>query len=363
MQETNKVYNEIRDILFSKMNNPTFTYDKEILYTPFGKEFPGMSENFFTEKGSAQFENIYGNIIGIEIYRWHIKKNDGFYKFNPCLKANIYMMKKSKKINLFKLLVISGHTISIPLMSWFKIPKKLLEEKEGETITQNKTLLNKAIDLNKKYYLLSQIQEERKNQRYNSPNIKLYENEIEKIKTALDKTKKEAAYFNKLLEKYSTFNVEIIGNAIQQLMNVVENDEYVYLEINPNSKKFKKFWMFDKNEIINVILQKNKTNDFYRWYEDSVILSTTNKKDYDRNITFYWAVYNDIMCNTKFKKFNYVKDFVDNLIEYRFNNNLIEFTQKDMLIFLKDYITKNKDSIIENHYQNPKQKILNKKTT
>lgn len=69
------------------------------------------------------------------------------------------------------------------------------------------------------------------------------------------------------------------------------------------------------------------------------------------------------MCNTKFKKFNYVKDFVDNLIEYRFNNNLIEFTQKDMLIFLKDYVTKNKDSIIENHYQNPKQKILNKKTT
>lgn len=360
-----KLYSDIREILLSKLNNQNFNYEHKQLYLPHERYCPGISENYYNEKGQVEFQNINGDRIRLEISRWHEdKQKNGWYNSIPCLIAKIYITKENEKKELFELSVNGTDKAYIGKVSDFKIPMKILKEKQVENIIEHKTLIQKAFDLNKKYYILKRLKMEKTNERdqkINNVNYKIrksYADKIKNIEANLIETKKEADLFNNLLKKYSTFNVEIIGNAVQQLMNTVESDEYIYLEINSNSSKFKKFWQFNKNEIINVILKKDKTNDFYRWYEDSVILSTIDIKDYDKNITFYRAVYNNIMCYTKFNKFNYIKDFIDNLINYRFNNNLIEFTEKDILLFMKDYVTKNKDSIIKNYYQNPKQKIL-----
>lgn len=354
------LYNEVRNILLSKLDNQNFNYKREQLYLPHEKYCPGTSENYYNEKGCVSFQNINGEIINIEISRWHEAEKNEWYNYNPCLIAKIYKIKDNKKQILFELNVESNKKTYIGKISDKKIPTIVLEEKE--IIKNNKTLLNKVTDLNNKYMLLEQIKSEKINERnkkidyYVSKIKKEYIDKLEKIEEKLNHTKKETEIFNNLLKKYSTFNLDIIGNAIKDLMNLVENDEYVYLEIDRNLDKFKKFVQFDKNKITNIIINKEKINNLNEWYEDSLVLSKNDIKNYNKNITFYTFFLNYIRCNIDYDKFGYIKDFIDNIIEYRFNNNLIEFTEKDMLLFMKDYVTKNKDNIVNYYFKDKKYK-------
>ena len=82
-----------------------------------------------------------------------------------------------------------------------------------------------------------------------------------------------------------------------------------------------------------------------------------NIKD-DKIITLYSLQKGHAICNINFGKFDYAKDFIDNLIQYRFQNKMDKITEKDMLLFLQNYIIQHKDEIMKKYESKFDIKIL-----
>ena len=131
-------------------------------------------------------------------------------------------------------------------------------------------------------------------------------------------------------------------------------------------------WDEDVKTVVNIIITKNKLLDNYdstnqpksKIYEfvengDALLLSEQDidvKKE--KQITFYNLTDGHIESRVNFGKFDYVKDFIDNIIQYRFQNNLDKITEKDMLLFLQNYIIQYKDVIVKNYESKFDSKVL-----
>ena len=89
-----------------------------------------------------------------------------------------------------------------------------------------------------------------------------------------------------------------------------------------------------------------------------------NYSDINPNIIFKQVNIrkNDFHCNVRYGKFDYVKDFMDNVIRYRINNNRKDIDKSQLYELLRLFVIDKKD-IIEKKYQqtfNQQQEALKK---
>ena len=75
-------------------------------------------------------------------------------------------------------------------------------------------------------------------------------------------------------------------------------------------------------------------------------------------ITIYKLKGNQLISNINFNKFGYVKEFINNIIQFRFQHNKIKFNEKDILSYMKNFILERKDTILENQKKKLEEKIL-----
>ena len=72
-------------------------------------------------------------------------------------------------------------------------------------------------------------------------------------------------------------------------------------------------------------------------------------------------ILDDQLIEVQLTIFSQRKKFIDDIVQYRFQHSIIEFSEKDMLLFIKKYLTDNKDTIIKNYSAEIEEKVLNLK--
>lgn len=405
-EKVDNLYSQVKNIILSKNDNQSFDYKYKQHHLYEESEYPGISKNYYNESGSVEFKNINDKIIRLEIYRWHPHKHNGCSGLNgnPCLTAVIYTIENEEKQILWELNVKSGTLYYKAEVSSLEIPNDILQEKhiasnsnihENEVTADEIKLQNQTIELQEtrilfdeitnlynKYKSAEQIKEEfllkRKKEIEETTEkiIKSYSQKLTQNNEDIISAKKELNDFDKLFAKYSTFNMNLVGMSIQRLISIVESEEYLYEQV---THKFKKrvygvmdSWDEDTQTKARIVVRKDKLMNCYDSSckseskitqlvknGDVLLLSEQDINNHNnKKITFYTSQDGQVVCHVDFGKFDYIKEFIDGIVQYRFQNDMIEFTEKDMLSFMRSFITGHKDIIMKNYSSRMKEKAL-----
>lgn len=201
----------------------------------------------------------------------------------------------------------------------------------------------------------------------------------EKINLAENSTKSlesELGHYTKLLESYSTFEAEMIGEIIEKLVTLIEGEDYSYQKaIHETYDRIPTVYGGECFKAIKRILMIAKGTQNQKSYfdnneqEDEVyklvknghgFVLAKNPNAYNKTIAFYVSTGKGVKCLIDFNKFSYVKDFIDLVIQYRFENHLDEISEKELLSLMSGFILSSKE-IIEDNYRKralEKQKYL-----
>ena len=205
--------------------------------------------------------------------------------------------------------------------------------------------------------------------------IKSYSQKLTQNDKDITFAKKELNAFDKLFAKYSTFDINLVGKAIQQLISIVENEEYIYKQVTHKFKivqfGFIDSWTEDVQIKVKIIVRKDKLINCYESSDsgeskidelvkngDALLLTEKDKDNNDEKCIFYTSQDGQVICNVDFGKFDYIKKFIDSIIQYRFQNDLTKFTEKDMLSFMKNFLIEHRDIILKNYSSKIKEKAL-----
>lgn len=400
-EKIDNLYNKVKDILLSKKDNDSFNYEHKQHHLYEESKCPGISKNYFNENGNVEFENSNGEIIRIEISRWHPHKHNGFSGLNgnPCLNAKIY----SNEQLIWELEVRSGTLTYHAEVSSLELPINSIKEKEIENnleqannprIDNNKSttdaensietpiLFEEFKKIQSKNLSIEQSNEALLAQRDSEIKketeriIKFYEEKIKQNNAENYSTKKQIRKLEENILKYSTFDLELLGNCLEQLVSIFEGESFLYREAVHNSKITKHgtmdSWEEDVKTKVKMIIKESKLTNNYN--SDSNTNSAIDKLINDGNaivleekdfflrdsdvITIYSLKDNQLISNINFNKFDYVKEFIDNIIQFRFQHNKIKFNEKDILNYMKSFILEKKDMILKNQNKKLEEKIL-----
>ena len=161
--------------------------------------------------------------------------------------------------------------------------------------------------------------------------------------------------YNNILEVYSTFDIDSIGKAIAFIVSSIEEKDYIFqraihdtflwhsyvndggYERNNNKicivieKALKRDIYSDKNLMNNCIKKLIKE-------EKAILLDESSYTRYDNyKVTFYNSI-TSINKNIDLSSFPYIKDFIDYVVQYRFDNNLINIDFQELNYLSYDFI-------------------------
>lgn len=222
-------------------------------------------------------------------------------------------------------------------------------------------------------YLSSQDEEQKLYKKMNheiaesARKIKLsYQEKIDLSKKNCTALKQELENHRNLLEKYSTFDSELIGSVIEKLITLFEGEEYSCQEANHETYEYKSTVFgsesFKVNKKILMIVKGSQKQEYYHDYNEQdneinrlmsneqAFILAESKYNYSKNITFYTVYEGKLKSLIDFNKFSYVKDFIDLVVEYRFKNNLDKVSEKELLSLMSELVL-NKKEIIEDNYK------------
>lgn len=204
-EQVDNLYSQVRDIILSKSNNRSFNYQKKQHYLYEENEWPGISEDYYNESGTIEFENVNDETIVIEIDRWHPHRHNGYSGLNaiPCLSAIIYVKNADNKQVLWKLEVSSGTLHYKAEVTSLEIPRDDLREKGEEEKVQE------AIGDEMK------MLETRISERYKNASNRYIAASKEKEALLLDREEKIAKSIEEIMLAYST-KLDQCDSAISQ---------------------------------------------------------------------------------------------------------------------------------------------------
>lgn len=232
--------------------------------------------------------------------------------------------------------------------------------------------LFEILDSTRNKYLLSQEEEKVIYRKMNeeleqaTQRIRLsYQEKINTSKNNCQSLKKELANYKKLLEKYSTFDSKMIGNIIAQLVSIIEGEEYSYQEATHKTYKYESTVFgsesFRTNKKLLMIVKGNeKYASYYDYNEQNnvvyklvksgqAIVLSESEFDYDKKIVLYTCNEGSVESLIDFNKLSYVKEFVNLVIQYRYEKHLENISEKELLNIVSQFILSKKELIEENY--------------
>ncbi len=186
---------------------------------------------------------------------------------------------------------------------------------------------------------------------------------------------KEAAIKEKTeqIKQYSTFDAYLLGEAIRSLMEYVEGKEYVYSQVehtygDPRKPKDDNL----ESDDVRMVVQKNKDRNSFTSVSKqmskiddlvsqgyAVVLSESDFFAWDGGLV---RVYNskddEFNCTIKFGAFDYVREFIELVIQYRVDNGLVKFSQEDMLKCLQVFALEYQSVLKTQQKELPSDRVL-----
>lgn len=394
------LYEEVRKIVLKYQNDENCYYKKEQhhLYENVGWE---VEKKFYNENGKVQFMNMDGNLVEVEIYRWHNHQHNGYSGLcgAPCLEATIYLTKEERQ-KVWELKICCGTLHYDGSVSALELPMDILRKKEEsleETLEEKDTTVlvgKEALKERESLFTLVSKQQEkirfflekkeailknrdRELEEAKKKIISSYSIELSETEKETNLLRQELDEFSSLLHQYSTFDSVVISDIISQLISIYEEEKYSSTTLQYPSKRrvhgVMDSWEEDVDTRIRVIGSDLILSNYLhsKPLSDEVVceLISTGKvfllskesgylQD-NRNITFYHFTDGKFYCQVDFGEFGYVKDFIEQLVQYRLEANLENITIEEITFALKNYLHQHQENVIVLHGEKIKQKISN----
>ena len=226
------------------------------------------------------------------------------------------------------------------------------------------TILFEALKLTNDDYLTSKKEEDTIYDNLNkdiaeaTKKIKLeYQEKINIVSEKSNSIYQKLETYKKLLKNYSTFDAETIGNIISQLMSINEEKNFSYQTVNYKTYEHEFSVLFETNIKLCMIVNENiklenwddlskKNNTVEKLVNngDVLVLSIKNcSYDYDKKIKFYTSNDGTLISLIDFGEFSYIKEFIDTVIQYRYENKLENISEKELLNIMKQFILNKKN--------------------
>ena len=237
------------------------------------------------------------------------------------------------------------------------------------SIVDDRSIIDELTEAYKRYYGATQKQEEiskEKESKIKEAIEKIaaqYKEEIDNRNLEVKDTKTKLEEYDSLIIKYSTFDIDLIGKAIAQIISSLSDKKYVYDLVENVYEEFIPDIMGDriqstKRERVYIIVESSKYEKHYRRYElcenainelvkskDAILLSKHNNDD---DITLLTSKNSEISFNINFDDYEYIKDFIMELVQYRFQRKIDKFTKDDMNLCVERFIEKSEKIKIQN---------------
>lgn len=189
---------------------------------------------------------------------------------------------------------------------------------------------------------------------------------LEEIEKRITENKQEIDNCHALMLKYSTFNAELIGHVIEELIKIIEGEDFKFqiaehkishLQYNIWSQPYESVV---KKRVQLIVNAKKLRSEYYQSLHseseitglintgNAILLGEAKYFDTDK-IKFYDVKDNQIVCLANFGRFDYIKDFIDDVIEYRYANALEEISEAELVNLLQDFINSHQDIITRNY--------------
>lgn len=192
-----------------------------------------------------------------------------------------------------------------------------------------------------------------------------YAKQQEPIYKEIGEARKKIENNCKKIQLFSTFDSKIIGEILEQLVTIFEGEEYCYQETTFQTTKIE-HCVFDRVESkvdkeIRIIIKAdckrekydNRFSGLYRFVSDgNVIMLCEDEYRLEPDISFNHSnIRNtDIESNVKYGKFDYVKEFMNGVIDFRIANKMVNINKSDLYKLLGEFLAERKD-FIESNYQ------------
>lgn len=176
---------------------------------------------------------------------------------------------------------------------------------------------------------------------------------------------RELENYKKLLEVYSTFDSKMIGHIIEKLVSLIEGEEYSYQEATHETYEYEPTVFgsesFKTNKKLLMIVKGNRKQDYYYDYDTQnneiyklvqsgqAFVLMESKFNYRKQITFYTANEGSIRSLIDFNKFEYVKKFINLVVQYRFEKHLDEISEKELLSIMSEFILSEREMMEDNY--------------
>lgn len=205
---------------------------------------------------------------------------------------------------------------------------------------------------------------------------KLYGAKIMEKKTDSNENFKKYLEISNILDKYSSFDVNIIGPVLADLMTKIEGKKYIFYNLeyngifNRNVVDYKKKAVFISKESERKELEAAcviKPEALFSDYKQYCLLDSYN--DYGENIVTVYKCYNksnlvgDLCLKIElefpyldFQK-SYVKDFIDYIIDIKIKNDIKDISKEELELFLAEFL-KNYE-VCDNPLPKKKKKVKN----
>ena len=194
-----------------------------------------------------------------------------------------------------------------------------------------------------------------------------YAKTIEENNITLKDAQEQLYIFDGKVDEYSSFNALEFGDILADLVTIMEGEKYIYQEavhhtriLKPNRLTREKGLIDASFNIRMITKDKVKTQVYYssRDYVDSpiqellengsAILLEDTEKPRETMIKFYKSQSGKVKSLANYGKFDYVKEYIDGVINYKYQNNNWDITQEELLLLLSEFIKAYPDLIMDN---------------
>ena len=392
-EKAEELYERIRSIILSNKNNKNCKYNLKQHHLYEESEYPGISKHFYNETGSYEFRNNKGKGIIVEISRWHNHQHNGWSGLNgnPCLYAQIYILNMDKKELLWELkieartLYWKAQATSLDIPEEYLIPRPKITKKRPKKATNkvypewaiidDRSIDNALTEVYKCYYSASQKKDEITKEKESKIKQAIeeitaqYKKEINNSTLEVKNTKTKLDKYDSLVTKYSTFNVDLIGNAIAKLITTISGKKFLYKTVVDKYQKRVHGPIDSWDEITKreakIIVDSNKAQNVYdnsyadgyekyaseidQLVEDGYAILLSSGNCIPKSIPFLTSKNGEISFNINFDNYEYIKDFIMELVQYRFQRKIDKISETEIDLCVKRFIKKSEETIIQNH--------------
>lgn len=193
---------------------------------------------------------------------------------------------------------------------------------------------------------------------------KKYKQDISSLRDDSQKKKEEIDETTKKIVALSTFNIRTLGSVLAELISIIEAEDYTYQEAAHDTYTFETTAFgsesFKAQTKVQMVAKKTSTSSYYhdlsnhdneveRLQREGKIVVLSEQSGMKKELSFYLLKGGNLKAQINLSKFPYVKEFIDYVIEYKYQNKKDDLNQEELMMLMRRFALTKRELIEENY--------------